>query len=111
MAIKLVKNRINDAIFTAMDNVTAARVEMAVGLITSSSKLGPNSTVQNRDRRDFILITENTPLKSASSQLDLDNDQNRINDTLDIENSEDGDFSALGTNYDQQAHIHHSCCF
>ena len=68
------QNLMHDAILTAMDNVIILRVEMTVRSITSSSRLGPNSTFQNPDRRDFIGNTKNTPLKSASSRLDLNID-------------------------------------
>ena len=69
---------------------------MAVRSIAGSSRHGPNSTVQNPDRRDFIGNTENTPFKSASSRLDVNIDQDRIDESHDVENFEDGDFPALG---------------
>ena len=76
--------------------------------ITGSSGHGPTSTVQNTDRKHFIGNTENNPLKSASSRLDLNIDQDSIDETRDIENIEDGDFLELIRNYDRQAHAHHN---
>ena len=102
------KNRMHDAILTAMDNVVIPRVEMAVRSITGSSGHGTNSVVQNPDKKDFIGNTENIPLKSASSQLDLKIDQERTNETRDFENFEDSDFPVLIPNCDRQAHAHHS---
>ena len=67
----------HDTILTAMDNVVIARVEMAMRSITGSSRHGPNSVVQNSDRGDFTGNTENTPLMSASSRLDLNIDQKK----------------------------------
>ena len=93
---------------TAIDIVVIPRVDMAVRSITGSSGHRPNSTVLNPDRRDFIGNTDNTPLKSASSRLDLNIDQERIDETRDNENFEDGDFLAIRHNYDRQAHAHHS---
>ena len=90
-----------------MDNVVIPRVETAVRSVTGSSGHGPNSTIQNPGRRDFIGITENTPLKSASSRLALNIDQDRIDETRDIENFEDGDFPAMRSNYDWKTHTHH----
>ena len=67
----------HDAILTAMDNVIIPRVEMAVKSITGSTGLGTNSEVQNPDRSDFLRNIGSTPLMSASSRLDLDNQLNR----------------------------------
>ena len=68
-------------------------------------------TVQSKtliERIDFTGNTENTPLTSASSRLDLNINQNSIDQTRDIENFEDGDFPALRPNYDRQAEAHHN---
>ena len=81
---------------------------MAVRSMTSSSANGPNSIVQNPDRKDFTGNTENTPLRSASSRLDLNIDQDIIDETCDIDNSEDGGFAATRLNYDRRAHAQHS---
>ena len=81
---------------------------MAVRSIIGLSGQGLNSTVQKTDRRDFIGNTENTPLKSASSWLDINLDQDRIDETRDIEIFEDGNFPALRPNYGRQAYTHHN---
>ena len=90
-----------------MNDVDSPRVEMAVRLITSSSGNGPNSIVQNLDQRDFTGSTENIPLRSASNRLDLNIEQDEIDETPDIDHSEDGDFPAAKLNYDPRAHAHH----
>ena len=106
-AVKTVENCMHDVLFRALDNVNIPRVEIAVRSITGSSRHGPNSTEQKHDRKDFIGNTDNTPLKSTFAGLDLNIDLDRINETLLIENFEDGNFPALGPNYDRQAHAHH----
>ena len=78
---------------------------MAVRSITGSSRHGPKSTVQNPAMKNFVGNTENTPLMSASSRLDLNIDQDRIDETRNFENFEDGVFPPSRPNYDQQAHI------
>ena len=85
-SVKTVENGLHDAILTVMDDIVPPRVEMAVKSITGSSGHRPNSTVQNPDRRDFIGNTENTPLKSISNRLDVNIDQDRIDETRDVEN-------------------------
>ena len=110
-AVMTVKNRMHDAILTEMDTLVLPRVEMAVRSITGSSGHGPTSIVQNPGRRDFIGNTENTLLRSVSGRLDLNFDQDKIDDTRDIENFENGDFPALRPKYDPQAHAHHTWVF
>ena len=53
-AVLTVENRMHDAILISMDKVVFPRVEMTVRSITVSSEHGPNSEVQNLDRRDFL---------------------------------------------------------
>ena len=85
-------------------------VEMAVKLITGSSGNGHNSRVQNLSqglyRREFTGNTKNTPLMFASSQSDLNFEQDEIDETRDTYNSEDSNFSATRYKYDRRAHAH-----
>ena len=106
-----VENCMHDAILTTMDNVLFPRVEKAVTAITGSSGQGPSNVVQNPDRRDFTGNNENTPTMSASSRLDLNVDQDRNDETRNVENFEDGDFAASRPNYDRRANAHHSKFF
>ena len=70
-AVMAFENRVHDAILTAMDNVVIAMVEMAVTSISESSGRRHRSMVQNPDQRDYSWSTENTPLLSACSRVDL----------------------------------------
>ena len=98
----------HDAILTAMNDVVTPRVEMAARLITGSSGNGPNSIVQNSDRKDFTGDAENTPLSSASSGLDSNIKQDELDETRDFDTSEDGDFPATKLYYDRRAHAHYN---
>ena len=91
-AVFAVENCMHDAILTAMKNVVIPWIEMAVRSITGSSGSGPNSIVQSPDRRDFARKIEKTPLRSASSWLDLKIEHNGIDGTPDNDNSKEGDF-------------------
>ena len=95
------------AILTAMDKVVIPRVELAVRSITESSGRRPSNVVQNPDRRDFTGNSENTPLMSASSRMDLNVDQDKNDETRIVESFKDGDFPALGPKYDRRAHAQH----
>ena len=91
-----------------MDKVIIPRVEMAVRSITDSSAHGHDSVIENPDRYGFAGNAKNTPRLSASSRLDSNIDQNRIDETRDIENFKNCDFLALKPNCDRKAHAHHS---
>ena len=94
-AVMTVENCMHDAILTAIDKLLIPRIETAVKLITSSARHRTSSEVQNPDRRDFSETKRNTPLMSASSWLDLDNELNRNDDTRNDVDFKDGDFPAL----------------
>ena len=82
--VMAIKNRVNDAILTALDNVVIPPVEMAARSITQSSGRGPSSVIQNPDRKDLTGNTVNTPLISASSRVDLTVDQYRNDETRNV---------------------------
>ena len=107
-AVIVVENRMRNAILTAMNDVVIPRVEMSVRWITGSSGNGHSSIVQNLDRKDFTGITRNTPLRSASSQLDSNIEQDEIDKIRDFDSSEDGDLPATRLDYDRRAHAHHT---
>ena len=107
-AVMTVEIRVHELILTAMDNVIILRVEMAVWSATESSGRGPNSVALNLDRRDFSGNTENTPLMSASSLVDLSINQDRNDENFNVENFKDVNFPALRFSYDRQAHAHHN---
>ena len=110
-AVMTVENRMHDVFLTAIDNVVIPRVEMAVKLVTGSTGHGTNSEVQNLDRRDLLGNIRNTPLMSASSRLDLDNELNKNDETRDNEDFEDVNYPALRSVYDRRAHAHHRPLF
>ena len=80
---------------------------MAVRLIRGPSGKETHGIVQNPDQRDLTRNTKKTPRRLVSSRLDLKIEQDEIDETLDIDISEDGDFSAKKLSYDRKAHVHH----
>ena len=88
------ENHMHDASLTAIKNVVILRVEMAVKSITGSSGHGTKSQVQKIDRGDFLRNIRNTPVMSASSRLNLDNELNMNDETPNLEDFEDGDSPA-----------------
>ena len=50
---------------------------------------------------------EKFPLMTVSSRKHLDGDQNKNDETRDIESFKDGNFLAFRFNYHRQSHTHH----
>ena len=96
----------HDGILTARDDAVIPRVEIAVKLITGSTGHRTNEEVQDPERRDFLGNVRSTRLMSASSRLHLDNALNRIDETHNDANFEDGDFLALKPNNDRREDAH-----
>ena len=91
---------------TLKDNVVRPRFEMAVRSFSESSGRGPSSVVQNSNQKAFTGITENTQLKLASSRLDSNIEQERIDEIRNVKNFENGDFPVLRPIYERQVHAH-----
>ena len=64
-----------------------------------SSGNGPNSIVQNPDRKDFTWYTKNTRFRSASSRLELGFEKVEIDETSAFDNSEHNDFAQTRFTY------------
>ena len=91
---------------TAMDNSVMPRFEMAVRSVTASSGLRPDSVIQKPDQRDFSGNTVGTSLITPSSRTDLNINHKKFDETRNNETTEDGHFTALRSNFDQQWHSH-----
>ena len=77
-AVVTAKNRMQNTILTAMNEIVIPLLEMAVRKIQRLSGHRPKSVVQKPVQRDFTGYTENNPLMWASNRLDLNIDQKRI---------------------------------
>ena len=107
-AVLTVENCMHAAILTAVDKMVIPRVETAVRLTTGSTGRGLIRDVQNPDRRYFWANVGIPSLRSASSQLDVNTNQNRNDETRNEEDFEDGDFLAFRPSYDRTAPTHHT---
>ena len=94
-----VKKRVHGGILTAMNHVVLPRVEMSLRSITDSPGRGSYRMAQNSDQRDF---------SGNTSRIAWNTDQDRNDEDRSFENIEEGDFLALGPNYDRQAQPHPS---
>ena len=104
--VDTVEDRIQNAILTAIENIVAPKIELAIRSINASSGRDAASVSANSERRELVGI--NASFENAS----------RNNDTLDVSNVNDetrhnipdevSELWAPETHFDRQAHTHHS---
>ena len=100
-----VEDRIQNAVLTAIDNIVAPKIELAIRSINASSGRDVTSVSANSERKERVGL-------SASFE-----NASRNNDTLDVSNVNDetrhnipdevSELSAPETHFDRQAHTHH----
>ena len=103
--IDTVEDRLQNAILTAIDNIVAPKIELAIRSINASSGRDVTSVPANSERWERVGI--NASFENAS----------RNNDTLDVSNVNDetrhnipdevSELSVPEKHFDRQAHTHH----
>ena len=106
--VDTVEDRIQNAILTAIDNIIAPKIELAIRSINASSGQDVTSVSANSERREHVGI--NACFENAS----------RNNDTLDVSNVNDetrdnipnevSELSVPEAHFDRQPHTHHTDC-
>ena len=104
--VETVEDRIQNAILTAIEDIVAPEIELAIRSINASSGRDTTSVSANSERRERVGI--NASFENASKN----------NDTLDVSNVNDetrhnnpdevSELSALETHFDRQAHTNHN---
>ena len=104
--VDTVEDRIQNAILTAIENIFAPKIELAIRSINASSGRDSTSVSANSERKERVGI--NASFENASKN----------NDTLDVSNLNDetrhnipdevSELSAPETHFDRQSHTHHS---
>ena len=107
--VDTVEDRIQNATLTAIDNIIAPKIELAIRSINASSRRDASSVSTNSERREHVGI--NASFENAS----------RNNDTFDVSNVNDetrhnipdevSGLSVPETHFDRQPHTHHKCHF
>ena len=103
--VDTVEDRIQNAILTAIENIVAPKIELAIRSINASSGRDATSVSANSERRERVGI--NASFENASKN----------NDTLDVSNVNDetrhnipdevSELSVPITHFDRQTHTHH----
>ena len=103
--VDTVEDRIQNAVLTAIDNIVAPKIELAIRSVNASSGREATSVSANSERREHVGI--NTPFENASENniilgVSNMNDETRQN-ILDKVN----ELSVPETHFNRQAHTHH----
>ena len=103
--VDTVEDRIQNAILTAIDNIIAPKIELAIRSISASSGQDVASVSVNSERKQQVGIS--APFESASGSNDTlgkskVNDETRNNFTDEV-----SEFSVPETHFDRQSHTHY----
>ena len=104
--VDTVEDRIQNAILTAIDNIVAPKIELAIRSISASSGRDVTSVSVNSERREHAGI--NASFENASGNNDTQviskvNDETRHSITDEV-----SELSVPETHFDRQPHTHHN---
>ena len=103
--VDTVEDRIQNAILTAIENIVAPKIELAIRSINASSGRDATSVSANSERRERVGI--NASFENASKNNDT-LDASNVNDETRHNNPDEvSELSVPETHFDRQAHIHH----
>ena len=104
--VDTVEDKIQNAILTAIENIVAPKIELAIRSINASSGRDATSVSANSERREHVGIS--TSFENASGNNDLlgvSNVNDEIRQNIPDEVSE---LSVSETRFDRQPHTHHN---
>ena len=104
--VETVEDRIQNAILTAIDNIVAPKIELAIRSKNTSSGRDVTSVSANSERREhagIIAFFENASENNNKLNTTNENDETRQNI-----HDEVIELSVPGTHFDRQPHTHHS---
>ena len=106
--IDTVEDRIQNAILTAIDNIVAPKIELAIRLVNASSGRDVTSVVANSERGEHVGI--NASFENASGNNNTLGVSNVHDETRHNIPDEVSELTVPETHFDRQAHTHHSAC-
>ena len=105
--VDTVEDRIQNAILTAIENIVAPKIELAIRSINASSGRDVTSVSANSERREHVGINasfENASGNNNTLGVSNVNDETRHNIPAEV-----SELSVPETHFDRQALTHHSC--
>ena len=103
--IDTVEDRIQNAILTAIDNIVAPKIELAIRSIIASSGRYVTSVFANSERREHVGI--NASFENASGNNNTLGASNVNDETRHNIPEEVSELSVPKTHFDRQPHTHH----
>ena len=104
--VDTVEDKIQNAILTAIDNIIAPKIELAIRSIIASSGRDATSVSANSERREHVgIITFFENASGNNNTLGVSNINDETRHDIPDEVSE---LSVPETHFDLQAHTHHS---
>ena len=104
--VDTVEDRIQNAILTAIENIVAPKIELAIRSTNASSGRDATSVSANSERREPVGI--NASFENASKNNDT-LDASNVNDETRHNNPDEvSELSVPETHFDRQAHTHHN---
>ena len=103
--VDTVEDRIQNAILTAIENIVAPKIELAIRSINASSGQDATSVSANSERRERVGI--NASFENASKNNDTLGASNVNDETRHNNPDEVSELSVPETNFDRQAHTLH----
>ena len=103
--IDTVEDRKQNAILTAIENIVAPKIELAIKSINASSGRDATSVSVNSERREHVGINaffENASGNNNTQGVSKVNDETRLNNPDEV-----GELPVPETHFDRQAHTHH----
>ena len=104
--VDTVEDRRQNAILTAIDNIIAPKIELAIGSINASSGRDVTSVSANSERREHVGL--NTSFENASENNDTLGVSKVIDETRHNISDEVSGLSVPETHFDRQPHTHHN---
>ena len=103
--VDTVEDRIQNAILTAIENIVAPKIELAIRSINASSGQDVTSASATSERREYI--GSNVPFENASENNNTLGVTNVNDETRHNISDEVSELSVPETHFDRQAHTHH----
>ena len=100
-----VEERIQNAILTAIDNIVAPKIELAIRSINASSGRDATSVIANSERGERVGINASFENASEKNILRVSNVNDEIRQEIPDEVSE---LSVPDVHFDRQPHTHHN---
>ena len=101
-----VEDRIQSALLTAIDNIVASKIELAIRSINASSGRDATSVSADSERREHVGII--TSFENASGKNIILGESNVNDETRHKIPDEVSELSVPETHFDRQAHTHHT---